>query len=83
METKTLHIGEACMGGTLTVKVDEYAVTVEVKRFKTKTILESKTFSDTMSLIMYLGDITTAFYADKMIKFVKEQDVGLRVTSMW
>jgi len=80
---KDFHIGESCQGGTLSVSTGFMAVKVEVKHYKTQNVIKSVAFSDTMALMMFLTDVTTAFYADKVKDFVKKSGVELRETSLW
>jgi hypothetical protein len=83
MAKKTFKIGESCLHGIISVETSRNTVKIFLKDFYTKEVKEERVFSDTMSLVMYLGDVTSAYYADKVIDFIKTTDVSLTETSMW
>jgi len=58
-------------------------ITIGLYNYKTNNKKEEKSFIDTMSLIMWLGDKMDAFFADKIIEDIKKSNVQLQVTSLW
>lgn len=84
MAKKTWHIGERCKFGTAKIlKIEENSITMALCHYKTSNIAVQETFTDTMDLIMWLGDAMDSYTADKILKVIKESGVKLRENSMW
>lgn len=80
-KTKTWKIGESCVGGIVQAKISENAyfpqgttVKILIKDWKTKEILDSQVFGriHESRLESFLHDMTTSYYASKIMEWVKE-----------
>ena len=91
MATKTFKIGECCKGGIIKVITDNDSINIRViDMFSKKEIAIQNTVIDKYDLINctkierrisdYLHDITTAYYTDNIMKWIKEK-TGLNF--MW
>jgi uncharacterized lipoprotein YajG len=83
--TKTFKIGEYAMGGIIQVKVTGKIIQVFVKDYYTNETLRTGTTSTEdegveRKLSDFLNDVTTSYYADKVMKWIKEK-TGLKF--MW
>ena len=83
--TKTFKIGEYAMGGIIQVKVTGKIIQVFVKEWNTNETLRTGTTSTEdegveRKLSDFLNDVTTSYYADKVMKWIKEK-TGLKF--MW
>jgi len=83
--TKTFKIGEYAMGGIIQVKVTGKVIQVFVKEWDTNETLRTGTTSTEdegveRKLSDFLNDVTTSYYADKVMKWIKEK-TGLKF--MW
>jgi hypothetical protein len=68
--SKTFHIGEYCVHGTLKVYVDHNAnIRFSFYDYKTNNLKEQQQFSfvDKFKIQMYLEDHMSAYYADKVM----------------
>ena len=75
---KTFKLGEYCAGGIIHVKIsnDGNSVTFVNSEFATRTILGVKVFRwplDLFNIELYLNDLTTSYYASKIIDYIKEK----------
>ena len=73
MKMKTWKIGEYCSGGILRAKANGETIKIEVIDWNTKEILETRVFGrlHEMPMQTFLYDVTTSFYADKVVEWVK------------
>jgi len=80
-KTKTWKIGEECIGGIIQIKVSEgtyfpqgTTIKVLVKEWKSGEVIHSDIFGrhNERSLEFYLHDMTTSYYASKIMDWVKE-----------
>ena len=80
-KTKTWKIGEYCVGGIIQAKISENAyfpssttVKILVKEWKTGEVVDSRLFGrlHENNLLVYLHDITSSYYAEKVMEWVKE-----------
>ena len=74
---KTFKIGEYCAGGIIHVKTSNQgnSVTFVNSDFTTRTILDVKVFRwplDLFNIEVYLNDLTSSYYASKIIDWIKE-----------
>ena len=80
--TKTFHIGESCLHGTVKVTVDRNAkFTVNFYNYKTTDLQETAKFDfvDKAKLQWYLEDRMTPYYAGKIIdKFYTKSNQNAR-----
>lgn len=68
--TKTYHIGEVCLHGTVRLDVMMNAdIRVRFYNYKTTDLQEEETFSfvDKFKLLMHLEDRMSSYYADNII----------------
>lgn len=79
--TKTFNIGEYCMGGILTIKINNY-ITIDCKDWDTKEILRSKTFevkkydysNETNTIFEieeWLNDLTSSYYVSNILDYIE------------
>ena len=85
MATKTFKIGEYAMGGIIQVQITGKIIQVFVKEWDTKEVLRTGTTSTQdegveRKLSDFLNDVTTSYYAEKVMKWIKEK-TGLNF--MW
>jgi len=80
-KSKTWKIGECCTGGIIQAKVSQSAyfpsctsVKIIVKEWKTGEIIQSDSFGrlSCSRLEAYLNDLTTSYYASKIVEWAKE-----------
>jgi len=80
-KTKTWKIGEYCVSGIIQAKVSEgtyfpqgTTVKILVKDYKTGEVVDSRVFGrlHENNLLVYLHDITSSYYAEKVMEWVKE-----------
>ena len=82
--TKTFHIGERCRYGTAKILgTTDNSVTIGLCYYKKSEVKEQETFTDTMSLMMWLTDQMDSFHADKIKDAIKKAGINLQVTSIW
>lgn len=74
MKTKTWKIGEYCAGGIIRAKASGSSVKIEVIDSKSKEVIESGVFGRLHegALFVFLHNVTSSFYADKVTEWVKE-----------
>ena len=79
-KSKTWKIGEECVGGIIQAKVSEgtyfpqgTTVKILVKDYKTAEIVDSRVFGrlHKNNLLVYLHDITSSYYAEEVMEWVK------------
>jgi len=83
--TKTFKIGEYALAGIIQVKITGKVIQIFVKDYYTNELLKTGTTSTEddgveRKLSDFLNDVTTSFYADKVMKWIKEK-TGLKF--MW
>lgn len=80
-KTKTWKIGESCIGGVIQAKISENAyfpssttVKILVKEWNTGEIIHSDIFGriHESRLENHLNEMTTSYYASKIMEWVKE-----------
>ena len=80
-KSKTWRIGEECVGGTIQAKVSEgtyfpqgTTAKILVKDYKTAEVVDLRVFGrlHENNLLVYLHDITSSYYAEKVMEWVKE-----------
>ena len=80
-KSKTWKIGECCVGGIIQAKISEgtyfpqgTTVKILVKEWKTGEIIHSNIFGriHESKLDNYLNEMTTSYYASKIMEWVKE-----------
>jgi len=76
-KTKTFKIGEYAMGGIIKVQVTGKVIQIFVQDYYTKETLKTGTTSTEddnveRKLSDFLNDVTTSYYADKVMKWIKE-----------
>ena len=70
---KTFRIGEYALGGIIKVIVDKNAnIKIENRDWDDQSLVQSKTFSfvDKNKVQMYLEDVTSSYYADKVMNWI-------------
>ena len=98
MATKTFKIGESCIGGIITVEITGEVIKVINKNWdesagysrnsnqSNATVLSTVTFNTDRNtdndLFMYLTDLTTPYYSDQIIEWIKTK-VELKENSIW
>ena len=73
--TKTFKIGEYAVGGIVKVSVRNFDVKIQALDWNTKEVVEERDFNkmNLNEVQFYLEDqITSHYYADKIMKFIKE-----------
>ena len=71
--TKSFKIGEYAVGGIIKVTDKSGYITIEALDYNTKAKVKSRTFepdADGMEVIMYLNELTTSYYADKILDYL-------------
>lgn len=71
--TKTFKIGEYALGGIIKIETDTNAnINVEVRDWDDQSLVERKKFSfvDKFKIQMYLEEVTTSYYADKIMNHI-------------
>lgn len=75
---KTFKIGEYAKGGIVEVEINDNICTVTCKDLRSKEVVEQRTFNANtnreaaLELDLYLAtEVTTSYYAEKMIEFIK------------
>jgi hypothetical protein len=72
---KTFKIGEYAIGGIIAVEINKGQVKIAAKDWDTKAVIRNSTFSPAvgmMTIEMYLNDLTTCYYADKVMDYIKK-----------
>ena len=69
--TKTFKIGEYCVGGIIKAKIDGDINFVEVLDWNTKNVLFEKRCRDINEMRWFLDEMTSSYYADKVINFLE------------
>jgi len=70
---KTFKIGEYALGGIIKIATDTNAnINVEVRDWDDQSLVERKKFSfvDKFKIQMYLEEVTTSYYADKIMNHI-------------
>jgi hypothetical protein len=78
MATKQFKIGERAIGGIIKVDIEKTLVTVSALEYYTKKEICSKKFWLTgvdveYDIELYLDELSTAYYADKIMKYIREK----------
>lgn len=75
MVSKTFKIGESCEGGRLKVEINKGYVKISCLDWNTKKEVRVCHFSedDKRSMEENLWDMTTSYYTDKVMGWIKEQ----------
>ena len=70
---KTFKIGEYAIGGIIAVEINGGAVTISAKDWDTKNTIMSESYSTDrlFEAEMYLNELTSCYYADKVMNFIK------------
>jgi len=73
-KTKTWKIGECCVGGIIQIKVSGHTIRVIVKEWKSGAVIHSNIFGriHESRLENHLNEMTTSYYASKIMDWVKE-----------
>ena len=73
MATKTFNIGEYAVGGRIKVDISGSSITIQALDWNTKSVVEEKTFTFFMGreMDMFLNELTSSFYADKIMEWIK------------
>ena len=98
MATKTFKIGECCIGGIITVEITGKVIKVINKEWDNSagytrksnqsnaTVLSTVNFNTDRNtdndLFMYLTDLTTPYYSDQIIEWIKTK-VQLGENNIW
>ena len=73
MKTKTFKIGEYAIGGIIKViSTNNYTDIITLDYNSKKEILNQRFFRKDLTMWMYLGDLTSSYYADKIYNYIKE-----------
>jgi hypothetical protein len=70
---KTFRIGEYAIGGIIKVIVDDNArIKIENRDWDDKSLVQSKIFDfvDKFKVQMYLEEVTSSYYADKVMNWI-------------
>lgn len=77
--TKTFKIGEYAIGGIIQVDIRKNEIEIKALDWNTKEIVSMNTFSMlrpgnwTWSVAEYLEDLSTYYYAEKIMKYIKSK----------
>jgi len=72
MATKTFKIGEECYHGIIKVTTQKNSIVIiKMIDMQTKRLVSTNTFNSERDLFMFLTDMSTPFYADKIINWIK------------
>ena len=75
---KTFKIGESCLHGIIIVEVDETTIIIRVCEWRTNEekffrVFNKESFKQSqLNVFLFLTDVTTAYYADNIISFIKK-----------
>lgn len=67
---KTFKIGEYCMGGIIKADNKKNHMHIQVLDWNTKEVLRDWKCTDQMEAYEYLIDVTTHYYADKVLNYL-------------
>lgn len=67
---KTFKIGESCMGGIIKADKKKNHMHIQVLDWYTKEVLRDWKCTDQMEAHEYLSEVTTHYYADKVLKYL-------------
>jgi hypothetical protein len=78
MATKTFKIGEYAVGGIIRATVAKKAVKIQALDWTTKQVVSERSFTHDFSLSKwdiesYLNDLTSCYYADKVLNWIFPQ----------
>jgi len=84
MGTRTFKIGECCKGGIITVEISNIGTITVIEGYSrssnqtnakefTRKYFDSDDRSCKQKLFMFLTDLTTAYYANKIIDYIKSK----------
>jgi len=73
MKTKTFKIGEYCIGGIIKVIIKNNTVNILCLDYYTKKEIHNETFNinDIYSINNFLNVLTSCYYSDKIINYIK------------
>lgn len=74
LKTKTWKLGEYAIGGKIRVSIHPGLAVIRVIDYRSGDLVENKLFRwpfDDFSAEVYLNDITTSYYASKIIEWMK------------
>jgi len=73
MKTKTFKIGEYCIGGIIKVIIKKNTVNLLCLDYYTKKEIHNENFNinDIYSISDFLNVLTTYYYSDKIINYIK------------
>lgn len=66
----TFKIGEYCMGGIIKAENKRGTMHIQVLDWNTKQVLRDWKCTDQMEAYEYLIDVTTHYYADKVLNYL-------------
>lgn len=67
---KTFKIGESCMGGIIKAYNKNNHMRIQVLDWNTKEVLRDWKCTDQMEAYEYLSEVTTHYYADKVLNYL-------------
>ncbi len=67
---KTFKIGEYCMGGIIKADNKKGVMHIQVINVGTKEVLRDWKCTDQMEAYEYLSEVTTHYYADKVMNYL-------------
>jgi hypothetical protein len=67
---KTFKIGESCMGGIIKADNKKEVMHIQVLDWDTKDVLLDVKCTDQMEAYEYLSEVTTHYYADKVMNYL-------------
>lgn len=76
--TKTFNIGEYAIGGRIKVTLTKSVLQIQALDWATRSVVRQQTFQvdcdqGITDATWFLGDLTTSYYADQIISFVKSK----------
>jgi hypothetical protein len=77
MSKKTFKIGEYAIGGIITAETSENRIDINALDWNTKEVQRSGTFflselNSDFRVMEYLEELTSFYYAEKVMKWIKE-----------